>query len=212
MSKKRVIVFAIIIAAVVPMIVVAGYIPVFGKLIAKSDLEAYTGDTVSVRYSLYNGHYYGVDPKGNKYSYYLNNNTIFDEAFNNQIQKQFDKQYQDYLDTLPFDSVALPEHIDIYTRIDANDHSKLYLKIYLLSAKESEHLNEKESRERMREILESICSHIDFNITAIQYGYVNLDGKYQAIYDNGKGPITQSHWTDHIKKYSDDEPFPVLPE
>ena len=57
----------------------------------------------------------------------------------------------------------------------------------------------------MREILESICSHIDFNITAIQYGYVNLDGKYQAIYDNGKGPITQSHWTNHIKKYSDDE-------
>ena len=84
------------------------------------------------------------------------------------------------------------------------DHSKIYVKFTLLNAKEPVHLNEEKSKERMREILESLCSNVSYNITRIQFGYDNLDGVYQVSYDNGKKPITQSRWMDHIEKYPED--------
>lgn len=211
MSKKRIIVLACILAISILMFEKCGYFPVLGKLVAKSDLEAYTGEELSVSYSTYNGHYYGIDSKGTEYIYHLDRNAIFDQSAHREIKSKFDQQYRDYLFNMSFDTVQLPVSVYIYSYIDANDYSKVYLKLYLLSAYEPAHLNDEESVRRMFELLDDLCANLDFNITSIQFGYMNLDGQYLVHYDNGKRPIMKSLWFLNIKKHSKEDPIPFMP-
>ena len=209
MNKKSVI-RSIIIGAVIVFAVCFflyeryAYLPVLGKMIAKSKMEAYAGKSLSVEYFSYDCEYQGIDAEKNEYIYHLKTNTIFDERYNTTIKNQVNEQYDAFLDASTFDTVTFPRSLSVYTHIDANDHSKLYLQVWLLGAKEPVHLNEENSKNRMGEILEGICSNISYNITWIQFGYDNLDGSYQVSYDNGKKPITQSRWMDHIEKYPED--------
>ena len=212
MNKKSVIRSIIIAAAIVFAVCFFlyeryDYLPVLGRMIAKSKMEAYTGNTLSVYYNTKDRIYEGIDAESNTYAYDIRKNMIYDWDgihYPKTIEKDINNQYKEFLELSLFDSVDFPESPSVIIGIDANDHSKIYVKFTLLNAKEPVHLNEEKSKERMREILESLCSNVSYNITRIQFGYDNLDGVYQVSYDNGKKPITQSRWMDHIEKYPED--------
>lgn len=208
MPKKKAvlgIIISLFIALLVAMYLLGGFLPVFGRLIAKTKLNSYKDGIAEVRYDFINNYYLGSDSNGNQYKYYLGKNTIYDPVYDDLMRETIDKQYQSFLESCPFDSVVFPSEGDAYTTLDAKDHSKSYVKLYLISVYDAVHLNEEDTKLRMCEILEELCRHIDCNITAIQYRYNNLDGMYEMDCDFDDKPIMSRDLKAYIEKSEHDE-------
>lgn len=180
-----------------------GYLPIVGKYIADAKLSKYTGEKVKSYYDALNNHYTTYDKKGNLLIYYLNENTLFYENYNNQILSQINEKYLSFVTESSTDTIEYPEVLYVWIKIDANDMSKTYVKLYVLNIREKVDISIAESKERMIKILKELVEYIDINCTALQVNYENKTGSFSLNCDFGKKTVDYDKLEKDIKQCSE---------
>lgn len=208
MRKKVYILIGISVVCVVICFLICslfGYLPIFGRYIAETKLNAYTNDKLSVQYNFLDNIYIATDSTGSQLRYDLRANTIYDESHNIDIETQANEKYQLIVTSPLYDTAKYPSNISVWVQMDAKDTSVEYIKLYLMTVFDSANLSEEDSIRRMLDIVENICETINLNITAIQFMYANYDGMYELTCDFGNKSVLQSDLKNYIRKIDDKE-------
>lgn len=211
MKKKLCFIIGIVIVLLIAccmLFVLSGYFPVIGRYIAESKLSNYTEEKIVAEYDFLKNVYIATDSKGNQLQYNLRANTIYDESYNNDVQIQVNEKYHNFTAKSSFDKIEYPSNLTVWVEINANDTSKEYVKIYLMTIFDSNSIDDIESKIRMCEIINQINECIEVNITSIQFRYANPNGMYDLTCDFGKKSIDQESLDKHIQKI-DEKALPL---
>ncbi len=187
------------------MYTLAGYIPVVGKYVADAKLSLYSGETISTRYEFPTSRYVASGGGGKLLQYNLRNNTIFDEAYNDAISNQINRQYLSFIAESAIDTVDYPGMVSIWANIDAGDTSKIYAKIYVLSVYDGRNIAAQDSERQICEFASQLIESLDVNCTSIQMAYANKWGLFELICDSGKKPLAYHDLAKHIRKFNEED-------
>lgn len=204
-SKKKTIlllILFIILIACILLAVFAGYVPVFGNLIAKSKISSYSGSDIRASYNWYEGKYSSVD--GN-IRYDLKNDTIEDLLLIESERESFNTKYQDFVlsSNKAYDGkLTLPKEIDLWIRLDADDVSQKYYKAYFFTVYDNFSGDEEQTKQRIQSILSDFLSFMktSYSITSIQFIYANKDHGYTFSTDSKRKEIDLTEMGKILKK------------
>lgn len=203
MLKKRI--FKILISFIFSFLLIYIYsllngIP-FGGYIAKAKITDYVEQVYefneSISKPIYNikdsSYIVEIPQLGKEFSYDLANNQIFDMKLVNNINNQFQVDY-DKLRNSYADNIELPNAF-LFTSVLANgNYSKdipIYQKIYVLGIINREKIAPEHSIETAAKITKEIIDSLGerYNITSLQVLYTDLNGHYEITLDDKK-PIS----------------------
>ena len=162
-----------------------GYLPFVGKAIAEKKLSAYVDNTqmqisspIKVKYDWYNSKYACSNPSLNL-NYHLQNNSIYDGIANQQVNDKLIEDYKTIADKFPA-NITLPEHVFIWSTINADDYNIKAQRLYILEVYNTEHLSESESIKMPAKIAAEFIEYLgtNYNITGIQFIYGDKNGMY----------------------------------
>lgn len=190
------------------MYTLAGYIPVVGKYMADSKLSLYSGEKVNTRYEFPTSRYVASGSGGKLLQYNLHNNTIFDEAYNNAITDQINRQYLSFIAESSIDTIDYPGMLSIWASMDAADTSKIYAKIYAMTFFDETNIAAQDSERQICELAVQLIESIDLNCTSIQMIYANRWGLFELNCDSGKKPLEHHELIKNIKQF-DEEDLPL---
>ncbi|WP_078379931.1 YfjL-like protein [Sutcliffiella halmapala] len=200
MVKKRI--FKIFIALVFSFLLLFFYslfngIP-FGSYIAKAKITDYVEQVYGFDEGIpkpqfnYKESSYEVNlPQlGNEFSYHLSSNLIFDEKLGNEINSQFQIDY-DKLKNSYVENIELPSAFLFSTVLANGEYSKniqLHQKIYLLGIINREKIAPEDSiklpANLTKELIDSLGER--YNITSLQVLYTDLNGQYEITLNDNK--------------------------
>ncbi len=175
----------ILILLVMLLFYIIGYLPFVGKVIAEKKLSAYIDNTqmqiarpINVKHDWYNSRYVCGNHPINL-SYYLQNNSIHDGIENEQINSRLIEDYKEIANRFP-SNITLPEHIMIWSTINADDYDTKAQRLYILEVYNTEDISENESMEMPAKIAAEFIGYLDetYNITGIQLIYGDKNGMY----------------------------------
>lgn len=183
----------------------AGYIPFVGKYVADAKLSLYSGEKVSTRYQFPASRYVASGSGGKLLQYNLRNNTIFDEAYNDAITNQINRQYLSFIAESSTETIDYPGMLSIWTNIDAADTSKTYAKIYVMTIFDERNLAAQDSERQICELASQLIEYIDLNCTSIQMIYANRWGLFELLCDLGKKPLAYHELTNYIRQFNEED-------
>lgn len=187
------------------MYTLAGYVPVVGKYVADAKRSLYSGEKVNTRY-VFPSSRYAATGRGRKLlQYNLRNNTIFDEAYNDTITNQINRQYLSFIAASSGDTIDYPGMLSVWTNIDAADTSKTYAKIYAMTIFDETNIAAQDSERQICELAVQLIESIDLNCTSIQMIYANRWGLYELNCDSGKKPLEYHELTKYIKQFHEED-------
>lgn len=179
----------ILLVACIVVCISMGYFPIAGKKIAESKIRAYIQEDIHVEYQILDNVYKGTNSSGQVIQYDLKRNTIYDETNNRTVSGRVNEKYQSYIVESSCNTIEYPKSVSVWSEVDANDPSKDYTKIYIMTVFEKVSMDDEQSKNRMCEIAKQIIEHLDINCTSIQFVYANFTGIYEVSYDAGKTSI-----------------------
>ncbi|PFA69761.1 hypothetical protein CN378_03055 [Bacillus sp. AFS015802] len=203
MNKKRI--FNMLMLLIFSFLIILIYsifkgIP-FGSYIAKAKITDYVeqvyGFNESVPkppFNIEDSSYEVYLPQlGSRFSYDLLHNLIVDEKLANEVNDEFQDDYNTIKDSYR-DNIELPDAF-LFSSVLANgEYSKnipVYQKIYLLGIINRKKISSEESSKMpatlTKEIIEGLGEN--YNITSLQVIYTDLNGQYEITLDNKK-PIS----------------------
>lgn len=200
MNKKRI--FKIIITIIFSFFLILIYslfngIP-FGSYIAKAKITDYVEQVYGLDEGVpkpqfnYKESSYDVNlPQlGNEFSYDLSSNQIYDEKLIDEINSQFQIDY-DELRNSYLDNIELPNAFLFSTVLANGEYSKniqLHQKIYLLGMINREKVAPEDSIKFPAKITKEIIVGLGerYNITSLQVIYTDLNGQYEIVLDDNK--------------------------
>ncbi|HPW53466.1 MAG TPA: hypothetical protein PLI19_03845 [Erysipelotrichaceae bacterium] len=200
-KMPAIIIFSLII---ILMYSLFGYLPVVGKYIADFNLSKYCGEKIDSYYDILNNQYNGTDKKGNHLVYYLNENTLFHENYNNQILVQINEKYLSFVAEAANDKIEYPADLYAWVKINTNDTARTYVKLYVLNVREKVSIGVEDSKERIVEIVRELVEYLDVNCTALQVNYENKTGSFSLVCDFGKKPVDYNQLIKYIELQTED--------
>lgn len=202
--------FRIVVSIGIPLVIcllmytLAGYIPVVGKYVADSKLSLYSGEGVNTRYEFPTCRYIASGSGGRLLQYNLRNNTIFDEAYNDTITNQINRQYLSFIAESSTDTIDYPGVLSIWASIDAADTSKIYAKIYIMTVFDERNIDAQDSERQICEFAVQLIEYLDLNCTSIQMIYANKLGLFELLCDSGKKPLEYNDLVKNIRKFNEE--------
>ena len=208
-KKKICWISAIIVGVLVVCIIVGsriGYIPVVGTYIADSKLSSYTGEKIRTSYNFYNSSYV-VPDFGKVLRYELSANTIFDETYSRQVNSWVNRRYRSFITESSTDTIEYPSSVAVSAKMDADDTSKVYVKIYCMTIFDDVQMREEDSKKRICELAEQLVESVavDVNCTSLQIVYANKSGMFQLNCDFGKDSIRYDELPNYIEQFEEDK-------
>ncbi len=175
----------LILAAVVSFCYRIGFCPFLGKIIAEDKLAAYakvqmqSTAPIQVKYNWYNGRYICSSDNESVLSYRLQNNTIYDESANMQVNAEVKEFYKNVVKQFPV-GLIFPEHITMWSTINADNYAIKAQRLYLLEVYNVANLSDTESDKMPANIARDIIALMGekYNITGIQLIYADQNGMY----------------------------------
>lgn len=187
------------------MYALAGYIPIVGQYVADSKLSLYSGEKINTRYQFPTCRYIASGSDGKLLQYNLYNNTIFDEAYNDTIASQVNRQYLSFIAESSTDMIDYPGMLSIWTSIDATKTSKIYAKIYVMTIFDERNIDEQDSEHQICEFAVQLIKYLDINCTSIQMVYANKWGLFELLCDSGKKPLEYNDLANSIRKFNEED-------
>lgn len=181
-----------------------GYIPVIGKYIADSKLSRYAGEPMHTNYDFYRNKYV-VSDYGKLFQYELDTNTIFDESHNRNIEGQVKLKYHSFVKESSIDTIEYPSSISVSSKVDADDSSKVYVKIYCMTIFDDVEMSIEDSKKRICELTEQLVEYVGMNCTSLQIVYANKSGMFELVCDFGKNPIKYDELPKYIEQFEEDK-------
>lgn len=175
----------ILMLIIIPLLYKIGYLPIVGKAIAGKKLSVYVDNTqmqinrpIKVKYDWYNNRYVCSNPSLSL-SYHLQNNSIHDGIANQQVNDKLIEDYKEIAGQFP-PNITLPEHVFIWSTINADDYNIKAQRLYILEVYNTESLSESESIRMPAKIATDFIGYLDetYNITGIQLIYGDKNGMY----------------------------------
>lgn len=208
-KKKICWISAIIVGLLVVCMIVGkciGYIPVVGTYIADSKLSSYTGEKIRTSYNFYNSSYV-VPDFGKVLRYELSANTIFDETYSRQVNSWVNRRYRSFITESSTDTIEYPSSVAVSAKMDADDTSKVYVKIYCMTIFDDVQMREEDSKKRICELAEQLVESVavDVNCTSLQIVYANKSGMFQLNCDFGKDSIRYDELPNYIEQFEEDK-------
>ena len=207
--KYAIIIVLLLIAILIAMYNIAGYVPIVGKTIANKQIEQYRWGIYNVivaensKYSFYSGRY-----ETQRISYALNTNYIWDTHQIDKWNEQLSSDFENIKTQMP-KNITL-KSADISGFIDANDYStkiqRLYLPIY-----NDAHLSIGESEKKAAEITKLIIDQLGdkYSIAGVQVWYFDKNGGYTIEKMEDTSEIITYDWllenTQKIDKIGEEE-------
>ena len=209
MKKKICWISAIIVGLLLVCMIVGkciGYIPVVGTYIADSKLSSYTGEKIRTSYNFYNSSYV-VPDFGKVLRYELSANTIFDETYSRQVNSWVNRRYRSFITESSTDTIEYPSSVAVSAKMDADDTSKVYVKIYCMTIFDDVQMREEDSKKRICELAEQLVESVavDVNCTSLQIVYANKSGMFQLNCDFGKDSIRYDELPNYIEQFEEDK-------
>ncbi len=189
------------------------YIPIIGNIIAEKKLNEYSINQmeniqkIKTNYDWYNGKYSATLNNGYKLSYELKNNAIHDEEADLLVNKKANVDYKLIRERFT-ENLEFPEDITVWTLINADDYTKRYQRLYLLSIYNDDNIMESESLKMPANIAQDFIKYMGsgYNFTGIQIIYADKNGMYQiAIPTETLKPIQEKELLENIVKFSKEE-------
>lgn len=189
------------------------YIPIIGNIIAEKKLNEYSINQmeniqkIKTNYDWYNGKYSATLNNGYKLSYELKNNAIHDEEADLLVNKKANVDYKLIRERFT-ENLEFPEDIIVWTLINADDYTKRYQRLYLLSIYNDDNIMESESLKMPANIAQDFIKYMGsgYNFTGIQIIYADKNGMYQiAIPTETLKPIQEKELLENIVKFSKEE-------
>lgn len=185
------------------MYALAGYIPIVGQYVADSKLSLYSGEKINTRYQFPTCRYIASGSGGKLLQYNLYNNTIFDEAYNDTIANQVNRQYLSFIAESSTDMIDYPGMLSIWTSIDATETSKIYAKIYVMTIFDERNIDAQDSERQICEFAVQLIEYLDITCTSIQMIYANKWGLFELLCDSGKKPLEYNDLANSIRKFNE---------
>lgn len=215
-SKGKLVLIRIVILAVGTLATFyfwVGYLPFIGNAIAEKKLTEYVHtqqenpQLIKPRFDWYDGKYVYVSNNGQSYSYRLQNNSIHDEEFNEQVNLEANSDYEEVVEQFP-SNLEFPNGISVWTTVNADDYTIKAQRLYLLGIYNTEDLTEEESKRMAGRIAEDFCELMGagYNFTGIQLNYADKNGMYEiAISADTFDALVDRELFQHTRKFSEDQ-------
>lgn len=194
---------SILLIVFIVMCICIGYFPIAGKMIAEMKIREYTQEDINVKYQILDNVYKGTNSSGQVIQYDLKKNTIYNEAYNRTISGQVNEKYQSYIMDFSSNTIEYPKSISVWSEVDANEPSKDYIKIYIMTIFEDVSLDDEQSKNRMCKMAKQLIEYLDINCTSFQLVYANYTGIYEVSYDAGKSTINFDKVRSAIQKFEE---------
>ncbi|KPL57744.1 YfjL-like protein [Rossellomorea vietnamensis] len=203
MNKKRI--FQIILTLIFSFLLISIYslfkgIP-FGSYIAKAKITDYVEQVYGINKSVSKPQFNFEDSSyevylpqlGSQFSYDLLHNLIVDEKLANELNNEFQSDYNKLKDSYR-DNIELPDAHLFSSVLADGEYSKnmsLYQKIYLLGIINREKITSEDSSKTAATLTKEIIEGLgeNYNITSLQVIYTDLNGQYEITLDSKK-PIS----------------------
>lgn len=209
--KKKILLIVITTIAVLATLCVAstfllGYCPVIGRMIANAKLSEQSGEKMLSFYDILNNVYAACDSNGRQFYYSLQNNTFSDPEYCDDIERQAEKKYSEFLKKLPNDeTIIYPESILASTVIDASDKSKTYTKLYVMVIYDDNSLDFESVKDRICRIANAIIECTETNCTSIQLIYANKSGMFELSSNSSKKTLSYERMSKNITQFDEDD-------
>jgi len=190
-----------------------GYCPIIGNKIAEKKLAEYTNtqmqnpQPIKTQFDWYNVKYVCDLNNGSTLSYWLQHNTIQDEAVSVQVNLEADMDYNSVVGQFP-SNLELPNSITVWTTMNADDYTIKSQRLYLLGIYNTENLTEEESQKMPASIAQDFIDLMgsEYNFTGIQLIYADNNGMYEiAIPADTFEPLGDQELLYNTRKFSEEK-------
>ncbi|RCX18849.1 hypothetical protein DFR58_104118 [Anaerobacterium chartisolvens] len=184
------------------------YFPVVGGIIATNRVNKYVGKPINnVRFDWLNNKYICSLDDGYELSYNLHYNTIYDKRISDEVRDIANRKYLSIQKDFPT-NLILPQNIDVWTEINANNYAVKSQKAYILVVYNLEVLSKEQSLEMPAKIAQLFVELMGngYSFTGIQLIYADKNGMYElSVFSNAFELLKYEYMKENVIKYSKNE-------